>query len=438
MRPKKLAQVLSGLLLMSLVAACAGSSGSAAPSSSEQELGPVTLTFWSWVPNIDKIVATWNQANPDIQVKVSKPAQGDALVAKILAANKAGNPPDLMQAEYQALPALVTNEVAADVTSLVEPAKSEFSQAVWNQVTFGGKRYGLPQDVAPMMFFYREDLFAANGLTVPATWEQYATQARELRKKNPKAYLGGFSTLDPGWFTGLAAQAGGTWWQFDGKAWTVGVNDEGTKKVADYWSGLVAEGAIDSSAWWTPEWNAKFDKGLVLSWVSAVWAPGVLSGSAPNTAGRWAAAPLPQWTPGENSTGYWGGSSTAISVKSGHKAQAAKFALWLNTSADAAEALVTQGAIYPASNTGQNAPSLAKAPRILSAAQSDFYKKSKEYSAGAKGFTWGPNVNVAYNTYKDAFGKAVQSKAAFAPALDAIQSDTVADMKKTGFPLNGD
>src|SRR3954471_17715463 len=115
MRPMKFAKVVAGLVLVGLVNACSGSSG-AEQKGATSASGPATLTFWSWVPNIDKVVATWNSAHPEITVKFSKPAQGDALVTKILAADKAGTPPDLMQAEYQALPTLVTNGVAADLT----------------------------------------------------------------------------------------------------------------------------------------------------------------------------------------------------------------------------------------------------------------------------------------------------------------------------------
>jgi multiple sugar transport system substrate-binding protein len=440
MRPKKLAQVLAGLVLVSLVAACSGSSGTSggeAPAGGSSASGPVTLTFWSWVPNADKIVDVWNKANPNIQVKVSKPAQGDALITKILAADKAGNPPDLMQAEYQALPSLVTHGVVADVTSLTQPVTAQFTDAAWNQVTFGGKRYGVPQDVAPMMFFYRQDLFAANGLTVPKTWEEFAAQARTLHRKNPSLYLSGFSAADPGWFAGMSAQAGAKWWDFDGTTWKVGANDAASKKVADLWSGLVSEGVIDASAWWTPEWNTKLTKGTQLSWVSAVWAPGVLTANAPTTAGKWAAAPLPQWTAGENVTANWGGSSTAIAAKSKHQKEAATFANWLNSDAAAAEALITQGSIYPASTTGQGSPALAKAPSILASDQADFYARAKGIAATAKGFTWGPDVNVAYNAYNDAFGKAVQAKSPFSAALDAIQGATVTDMKKTGFTVAG-
>ncbi len=82
---------------------------------------------------------------------------------------------------------------------------------------------------------------------MPKTWQEYAEAARTVREKDPKAYLGTFSSKDPGAFAGLAQQAGAQWWSISGESWKVDVNDEPTKKVADFWGGLVKEGAIDDS-----------------------------------------------------------------------------------------------------------------------------------------------------------------------------------------------
>src|SRR5262245_25102872 len=112
-----------------LLAACSAGGGSAGSTSG----GKVELTFWSWVPNLDQVVAKWNTAHPDIHVTVSNQAQGDALVTKLLTAAQAGNPPDLMQVEYQALPTLVSNDVLANVASQAGPAKSKFASGVWNE-----------------------------------------------------------------------------------------------------------------------------------------------------------------------------------------------------------------------------------------------------------------------------------------------------------------
>ena len=424
------------VLALVLMAGCGGDSsgeGSGGTSAQKSE-GPVTLSFWSWAPNIAKVVERWNADHPDIQVKVSQPAQGDDLVTKLLAANKAGNPPDLAQAEYQALPGLLLNDVVADLTKEVEPIKGEFSDATWNTVTLNDKVYGIPQDIAPMMLLYRKDLFKRFGLEVPKTWEEFASTAANLRSEDPKRYLTTFSSDDPGWFAGLAQQAGGQWWNVDGKSWSVGIDDDATKRVGDYWNGLVADKAVLGESMYTPQWNKRLNDGTLLAWPSAVWGPAVLEGIAPKTKGKWAMAPLPQWSEGESAVGYWGGSSTAVMKKSKHPAEAAEFAAWLNTDPKAVEALISISNVYPASTDGQSAPALDEPPSFLPD-DSGFFARAAEISKTARGFTWGPNVNVAYQSYRDAFGKAIRSDQPFSGALDTMQQKTVQDMEKAGFEV---
>ena len=80
--------------------------------------GPVELTFWTWAPNMDKVVEIWNQDHPDIQVTVNKQDGGDPAVTKLLTAIKAGKgAPDIMQAEYQKIPTLVSNDALADIAA---------------------------------------------------------------------------------------------------------------------------------------------------------------------------------------------------------------------------------------------------------------------------------------------------------------------------------
>ena len=424
------------VLALVLMAGCGGDSsgeGSGGTSAQKSE-GPVTLSFWSWAPNIAKVVERWNADHPDIQVKVSQPAQGDDLVTKLLAANKAGNPPDLAQAEYQALPGLLLNDVVADLTKEVEPIKGEFSDATWNTVTLNDKVYGIPQDIAPMMLLYRKDLFKQFGLEVPKTWQEFASTAANLRSEDSKRYLTTFSSDDPGWFAGLAQQAGGQWWNVDGKSWSVGIDDDATKRVGDYWNGLVADKAVLGESMYTPQWNKRLNDGTLLAWPSAVWGPAVLEGIAPKTKGKWAMAPLPQWSEGESAVGYWGGSSTAVMKKSKHPAEAAEFAAWLNTDPRAVEALISISNVYPASTDGQSAPALDEPPSFLPD-DSGFFARAAEISKTARGFTWGPNVNVAYQSYRDAFGKAIRSDQPFSGALHTMQQKTVQDMEKAGFEV---
>jgi multiple sugar transport system substrate-binding protein len=427
------------LLSLAFVAGCGGGDSddnTSAPSKSESSSEPVTLTFWTWAPNIKDVVKQWNESHPDIQVKVSTPAQGDELVTKLIAANKAGNPPDLAQAEYQALPSLLMSEAVADITDAVEPIKGEFTDATWKLVTFGDAVYAVPQDIAPMMLFYRKDLFKKYGLDVPATWDEFADAARKLRQQDPKRFLTTFSANDPGWFAGLSQQAGADWWAVDGETWSVGISDDATKQVADYWNGLVSEGVIADQPMYTPQWNKQLNDGTLIAWPSAVWGPAVLEGVAPDTKGKWAMAPLPQWQEGDQVAGFWGGSSTAVMKGSKHPEQAAEFAAWLNTDPQAVAGLIGISNVYPASTKGQEAPALDDPPAFMPN-DADFFTRAAEISQTARGFTWGPNVNVTYQSYKDQFGSAIQRKTPFTDALTTMQDVTVKDMEKSGFTVNG-
>ncbi|NML50887.1 extracellular solute-binding protein [Streptomyces sp. R302] len=430
---RSLAAATAVLLGATALTACGSDSGDGTGASS----GPVKLTYWAWAPGMDKVAALWNAKHPDIQVTVQKQASGDDLVTKIITAAKAHKGPDLVQAEYQALPTLVTNDALADIGREVQGAEKQFAPGIWQQTTLGGDAvYALPQDSGPLMFFYREDLFKQYGLTVPTTWDAFAETARALKKKAPEKSLTTFSANDAGLFAGLSQQAGAQWWTFEGDTWKVGIDDAATKKVTDFWGGLVAEGAIDNQPMYTPAWNKALDTGEQIAWVSAVWAPGTLTTAAPATKGKWAMAPLPQWTEGDNATGSWGGSSTAVTSDSKHKEAAAKFAVWLNTDPEALAALVKESGIYPAATAAQTSGALAKAPDYF-ANQPDFYTKAAEIAKTTAPAAWGPNVNVAYTAFKDEFGKAAKAKTApaFDKALTAVRDTTVDDLDKQGFEV---
>ncbi|MBM2620945.1 extracellular solute-binding protein [Actinoplanes sp. LDG1-06] len=433
---KTLASVFAAALILT-TAACSSDDSDDTPAANPDE--KVALTYWSWAPNMDKVVEGWNASHPNIQVTVNKQDGGDPAVAKLLTAIKAGSgAPDVMQAEYQKIPTLVAADAVADIAKEAGDLKAKFPESAWNAVTLGGEAlYGVPQDSGPMMFFYRSDVFDKAGVQVPKTWDEYAAAARTIHQKNPKQYLGTFSSNDPGWFAGLSQQAGASWWGVQGESWTVAINDATTKKVADYWGGLVQEGVIDNKPMYTPEWNAALNDGTQVGWLGAVWGPGVLEGNAASTKGKWKTALLPNWDAAAPANGNWGGSATSVTSQSKHKAQAAEFVKWLNTDPAAVKALAGTANVYPAANDATSV-ALTQPPAFFSN-QPDFYTIAAEAGKITKPFTYGPNVNVAYSSYNDAFGKAAEGKKAadFGAALDTIQQATVGDLKNAGFTVAG-
>jgi len=422
-----------------LVTACSGGTDPETDggSSSAPPGETVELTFWTWAPGMEEIVGVWNEANPDIQVTVQTQDGGDPAVTKLLTAIQAGSgAPDIMQTEYQKIPTLVASDALADLAGdLPDDVVSHYPEGVWNSVTLGTDAvYGIPQDSGPMQFYYRADIFAEMGLAVPTTWQEYADVAAQVRAADPSKFLGTFSANDAGWFTGLAQQAGASWWGIDGDAWTVSIDDEATLRVAEYWGGLVADGVIDNKPMYTPEWNAALNDGSQIGWLSAVWAPGVLAGNAADTAGLWEMAPMPQWDVDNPSTGNWGGSATSVTSQSQHVAEATKFILWMNSSQEGVNLLADSG-LYPADIPGQ-VEALADPPEFF-ANQPDFYELAGQTAETAGNFTFGPNVNVTYSAYNDAFARAAEAKdaAAFVEAVHEMQQVTVDDLKNTGFSV---
>ena len=431
-----LAGVLAAALLMTT--ACSGSDDSD-DSTAVKPGEKVELTYWSWAPNMDKVVEGWNTAHPDIHVTVNKQDGGDPAVTKLLTAIKAGSgAPDVMQAEYQKIPTLVSANAIADIAKEAGSLKAKFPESAWNSVTLGSEAvYGVPQDTGPMMFFYRADLFDKFKVKVPTTWDEYAQVARTIHQADPKKYLGTFSANDPGWFAGLAQQAGASWWGVNGDTWSVQINDANTQKVANYWGGLVQEGVVDNKPMYTPEWNAALNDGTQVGWLGAVWGPGVLEGNAASTKGKWKTALLPNWDTASPANGNWGGSATSVTTQTKHKEPAAQFVAWLNTDPAALKALAGTANVYPAS-VDATATALTTPPAFF-AGQADFYTIAAEAGKITKPFTYGPNVNVAYNAYNDAFNKAAEGKKApaFGAALTTMQTATVDDMKNAGFKVAG-
>ncbi|MFD2024502.1 ABC transporter substrate-binding protein [Promicromonospora aerolata] len=397
--------------------------------------GPVTLEYWAWPAGSQAVVDQWNEANPDIQVKLTDAGGGDESSAKLLTASRAGNAPDLALVEYTTLPSLIVADVPLDITDHVGDVQDAFTEGTWAQTTFDGAVFGVPQDVGPMAFVYRQDRFEELGIPVPTTWQEFRSAAVAVKEADPDAVITSLPPTEFGFFAGVATQAGGEWWSVDGDQWSVGIADEASLEVADYFEQLAADGLIQTQPLLTPEYNAMVNEGTMLSWPSAVWAPNVIESVAPDTAGNWGMAPLPQWTPGDAAVAYQGGSAVVVTKDSEHPEAAAEFASWLNATEEGNTLLLDEQSLYPASSLGQEMAESNDPPSLMPQ-QSDFYSLAAEISAETVPVTWGPNVNLAKSVFEDELGKAVRNGTPWRDAFVATQEAVVADMTETGFTVS--
>lgn len=398
---------------------------------------PVTLEFTSWIPGIEDVVKIWNDANPDIQVEVQTGPNGNSgTYQNFFNQIAAGNAPDLGQIEYDALPNFLVQGGVEDLSACenVVAAEGDFVDWAWGQVTLGSESsvYGIPQDIGPMALFYRADLFEANGIEIPTTWEEYMDAARQIRALG--GYITNFSQSDINQFAGFVWQAGGQWFSNNGTDWTVDFTDEASTTVADYWQQMIDEDLVSTVPAWTDEWNNAYNSGFAWTWPSAVWGANSIASGAPDTAGDWRVAPLPQWESEAAEGGNWGGSSIAVLSGSDHLYEATQFALWLNTSDEALAALNEAANLYPAATSGLELPSLAEGVPFYGdqAIYDVFAQAATEVSPD---FVWGPTMTQTYADISDGFKAAVSGSGTLLEALEEGQAATIQTMESQSIPV---
>ncbi|MDX3110651.1 ABC transporter substrate-binding protein [Nonomuraea angiospora] len=435
MRISRLGGSIAALGTAAVLAAC--SSGTPASTGTPTaDAGPATLEFWCWSAGMKDKVAAFNKAHPNIQVKHTDVGGGTDTATKLLTANRAGNGPDAACMEYETLPSMIVAGALADISAYTGDVKDAFSPEVWSLTSFDGAVYGIPQDVGPMVLVYNKKRFQELKIEPPATWQDFAKVAADVRKKDPEAYLATFAPSEFGNFAGLAQQAGASWWKVQDQTWTVGIADQASLEVADFWQGLIDKDLVKAEPLLTPEWNNELNKGKILTWPAALWAPGVLYGIAEKQAGDWAIAPLPQWKAGDDRVAFQGGSALTVTKSSKHPEAAATFAKWMNTNKTAYDVQIALGE-YPASLAGQQAASSSPPPR-LTANQKDYWDiATKAAQRTIPHISWGPNVNTAKSAYQDAVSAAIKNRTPLRDALQKTHNLVVEDMKTTGFKVAG-
>ncbi|WP_416393526.1 MULTISPECIES: ABC transporter substrate-binding protein [unclassified Curtobacterium] len=278
---------------------------------------------------MQKLVDEWNAKNPNIQVKYSAQSGGDdATFSKITTAAQAGDAPDLVQSDVKWVTSLV--QYAKDVTKDASTYEKNYTKGAWSNVTLDGVTYGIPQDSGPVIYYYNKAKFAEYGLTVPKTWDEFATEAKKVATEHPGTYLAGFSSDDTENLQSYIQQAGGKWWSIDGKSWKVDIDGATSEKVASTFQDLIDSNALSPTKRWDPTFYNDLTNNKILSVVGAGWQAPLIADSAKAGSGDWAVAPAPQWTAGKNVSANNGGSELLV-MNDKHTAAALKFANWLNT-----------------------------------------------------------------------------------------------------------
>ncbi|WP_420310448.1 ABC transporter substrate-binding protein [Streptomyces sp. YS-B37] len=398
-----------------------------------------TLTFWTWTPNLKPIVAKFEALHPKIKINVVNAGQGPAEYTKLQTAIKAGTGgPDIAQVEYFALPEMALSKDVVNLNDYnVQSLKDKFTASAWSQVSTNGGVYGVPQDTGPLTMFYRTDVFKKLGLEAPKTWKEFAADAAKIHAADPTHYITAVDPGDAGVVDSLIWQAGGKPFQTSGSTKvSVNLKDAGATKVSSLWTSMLSKKLVDPTPIWTNEWWQGMSSGKYATWIAGAWAPGSIASTIPQTAGKWAAAPVPQWEAGGTASAENGGSSNAVPVTSKNKAAAVAFAEWLNSDPTATKALA-DGGLFPATSALLKDPAfLNKKIAVLGDQQAN-----QVYAASSAQVTPGwqylPFQVYANSVFKDTAGQSISAGTDLSAGLTAWQKRIADYGNRQGFTVTG-
>jgi len=401
---------------------------------------PTDLTFWTWVPNIDKEVALFEKKYPAINVKVVNVGQGPTHYKKLRTALTAGSgTPDVAQVEFQYIPTFALTNSLVDLRPYgAEERKADFVDWTWKQVSGqDGQVWAFPQDTGPMGMLYRKDLFDKYGIAPPKTWDEFAAAAHKLHEADPSLYITDIAPNEGPGYMGLMWQAGARPFDVTGKDKVgINLNDAASKKVGAYWEGLAKDGVIATDPAWTDAWFQGLARGKYATWLTAAWGPVFLQGSAKNTSGRWRAAPLPQWKEGDSVSGNWGGSTDAVIKGTKNPIASAKLAEFINSDSESTKMLTTEQFLYPATKALLNDPSFTDQKPAFYGGQM-VNKLFADISGTVSGdFQWPSFFDQTVSDWTETVGTALSSKGDVSAGLDAWQKRISTYADNQGFTVS--
>ncbi len=419
-----------------LKAAGGGLAAAALPNVAATADEAVELVLWSWLPDFQAQVDLFQAAHPNFKVKLVNAGQGNDEYTKLRAGLKAGSGlPDVCHIEFQLIRSFRQLNALANIGEWANPHKGEFAEWCWNQVSQGDKVYSMPWDSGPIAVLYRKDIFDQHNIAFPKTWDEFAEQAIRLHEAAPEVYLTDATFSDGGWVNSLLWQAGCRPFEVNGTEISIQVNGEIPKKFAAYWQKLLDAKAIEAKPGFVTEWYTSLDQGRYATWVTAGWGPVFLTSFAKNSAGKWRAAPIPQWDASKFVSANWGGSTLAVLASSRRPKEAAELAIWLTTNPQATSLYTTKQFLFPVLNSLLDSPDFADKPFDFYGGQSVNQVFVQSAKAVDPSFQWSPFQDYANQAMGDELGAAAGGKGTLAEAFDRLQDNFVQYARDQGFTV---
>lgn len=319
------------IVVMATVAAllAAGSSKSTATQPNEK----VTVRFQHQFSDAEskkmaELVQKFETANPGIHVELIRDndkSYYDKLVTSILGQLA----PDIARVEPPKAAQYIAAGYAAPLDQyLPSDLRTQFFSGTVEPLVKGRKLYGLPQDVAVLVLYYRTDMFKAARIAgPPKTWEELLANAKKLTKAPDQYGIGLFGGWGAFEFYPWFWQAGAEMLkQENGKRVPAFNSPEGVAAL-QFWSDLENKYKVmppGAATMTEDDVKGPFIAGKLAMFTSGAWSVDSLKKAGID--GKWAVAPLPK---GKQEASVLGGMDLIMLAQSKHQAEAGKFLAWL-------------------------------------------------------------------------------------------------------------
>jgi multiple sugar transport system substrate-binding protein len=303
------------------------------------------VTFWTFTPDVYKgVVEAFNKDYPNIKVNlVGMDTMHDKLQTTLAAGQGA---PDVAQVENGQFSRYVTGGLLEDLLQPPYDAgryKNDLSTYSWERYKSvdGKKLLGMPWDVTPGVWLYRQDLYEQVGLpSDPNELGEYLKDPQNVLTAAQTLAANGMYMFE--WRDSPAIQYGDAIGFYDSDyKWLR--NDEKMAQLLDFVKrGNQLKWAPQLSVIFSDEGKQLVKQGKIASFPIGSWGPRALESIFPEQAGKWRITTMPL---GLN-VGL-GGSTFVIPSQSQNKQAAWAFVEWMINSENAWK-LFAEASVQPA------------------------------------------------------------------------------------------
>jgi multiple sugar transport system substrate-binding protein len=307
----------------SLLAACAGTSNSAAPAN--PNLPSLTQWYHQYGESgTHEAVLRYAKEYGKANVTVSwVPGTGNDYPNKVRSALLGSNPPDVFENATLSLDQVKAG-LLEPLDDIIADVKSDFNPASLAPFTVNGKVYGIKMINDPTFIYYRKSLFEKAGLQIPQTIDDLIAAAKKLTTGNMKGiYIGPDSGVTALYAIAVWA-AGGDLITADNK---VAFNTDRVAAMYEKIHELNVSGGVLPDAptfWWD---SSSFQNGLCAMQWCGLWAmPLIQKGPIGNDFGIFPLPPLDAQSKPATLNGGW---AEMVSAKSKNVEAAKEYVKWL-------------------------------------------------------------------------------------------------------------